>query len=83
MFLVLLGKSSQKTFEAERLLLQPILGYFRSHFGESPLISGAVQSFLIKVFTDVFCITPMATALKKLFYSIPFCRRLFWGKFLF
>lgn len=83
MFLVLLGKSPQKTFEAERLLLQPILGYFGSHFGESPLISGAVQSFLIKVFTDVFCITPMATALKKLFYSIPFCRRLFWGKFLF
>ena len=83
MFLVLLGKSPQKTFAAERLLLQPILGNFGSQFSDGPLIWGAVQSFLIKVFTDVFCITPMATAQKKLFYCIPFCRGLFWGEFLF
>ena len=81
MFLVLLGKSPQKTFAAERLLLQPILCYFGSHFRDIPVIWGAVQSFLLKIFTDVFCITPMATALKKLFYSTPFYRRLFWGNF--
>ena len=54
-------------------LCSVILGYFGAHFGGVPLFifNSTVKPYLIKICKDVFCVTPMFAALKKVFTASP------------